>query len=184
VRSYLSPLLAVGLVLCSAVGSFAQDGSVNSFAPCNGDAVPFTTLNGNKAFLLTDLTIANPIPDPVDVFFLDPSGAFSSECGRRRSLPLRPELQLADHLQPQQWWRCSTSRLHAPARFTRPASAWRSSIRDIFGGTTAASVKFEFGGSRAAKPDLCRSKSKKGPPSCPWAISTGPLVTFMMPDTP
>ena len=75
-RPYLCSVLALGLVLCSAVGSFAQDQSFNSFAPCHGNAVPFTTLNGNTAFLLTDLTIANPTPNHVDVFFLDPSGAF------------------------------------------------------------------------------------------------------------
>ena|GEM_PF-4170723 len=75
-RPYLSSLLVLGLVLCSTVGSFAQDESVNSFAICNGNAVSFTTLNGNTAFLLTDLTIANPTLNPVDVFFLDSSGAF------------------------------------------------------------------------------------------------------------
>ena len=75
-RPYLRSLLALGLVLCSAVGSFAQDQSFNGFAPCNGNAVPFTTLNGNTAFLLTDVTVANPVPNHVDVFFLDPSGAF------------------------------------------------------------------------------------------------------------
>jgi hypothetical protein len=69
-------LLALALVLCSAGRSFAEDQSFNSFARCDGNAVPFTTLNGNTAFLLTDVTVANPIPNHVDVFFLDPSGAF------------------------------------------------------------------------------------------------------------
>ena len=75
-RPYFRSLLALGLVLCSAVGSFAQDQSFNGFAPCNGNAVPFTTLNGNTAFLLTHVTVANPVPNHVDVLFLDPSGAF------------------------------------------------------------------------------------------------------------
>ena len=72
-RQYLISVLTFSIVLFFTVGSFAKDVSVNSFAICNGNAVSFTTLNANTALLLTDITIANPTPNPVDVFFLDPN---------------------------------------------------------------------------------------------------------------
>ena len=75
-RQYLISALALVIVLFFPVGSFATDVSVNSFAICNGNAVSFTTLAANTTFFLTDLTIANPTPNPVDVFFLNPNGAF------------------------------------------------------------------------------------------------------------
>jgi hypothetical protein len=67
-RQELISVFVLGIVLFSTVGSFAKDVSVNSFAICDGNAVSFTTLNANTAFLLTDITIANPTPNPVDVF--------------------------------------------------------------------------------------------------------------------
>ena len=75
-RQAFISVLTLGIVLFSTVGSFAKDVSINNAAICNGNAISFTTLNANTAFLLTDLTIANPTSNPVDVFFLAPSGAF------------------------------------------------------------------------------------------------------------